>query len=42
MVLQYFLPQPGDVGVEIDLGGADGFVTEHGLDGAEVGTAFKQ
>ena len=41
-MLQNLLPQCGGVNVGIDFGGAYGLVAEHGLDGAKVGTAFKQ
>ena len=42
MVLQDFLAQMAAVQMHVDFGGADVFVAEHGLDGAEVGTPFEQ
>ena len=37
-----FLSQMGGVDVGVDLGGGYGFVTQHGLDSAEVGASFEQ
>ena len=42
MVQENFLTQMGGVDVSVDLGGGNGLVTKHGLDGTEVGTAFEQ
>lgn len=42
MVLQDFLAQMAAVQMHVDFGGADVFVAEHGLDGAEVGSALEQ
>ena len=40
MVLENFVAETVGVGVEIDFCGADLFVTQHSLDGTEVGTTF--
>ena len=42
MVFQDFLAQMAAVQMHVDFGGADVFVAEHGLDGAEVGSALEQ
>ena len=42
MVLQDFLAQMAAVQMHVDFGGADVFVAEHGLDGAEVASALEQ
>ena len=42
MVLQDFVAQAGSVDVDIDLSGRDALVSQHLLDGTQVGAAFKQ
>lgn len=42
VVFDDFLPQQIAVDVGINLGGADAFVSQHTLDGTQVGTAFEQ
>ena len=37
-----FVAEDGAVEVEVDFGGLDAFVTEHLLDGAQIGAAFEQ
>ena len=40
MVLEDFVAEAVGIGMEIDFCGADLFVTQHSLDGTEIGTAF--
>jgi hypothetical protein len=42
VVHQYLFTQSGAVDVQVYLGGGNGFVTEHLLNGTQVGPAFKQ
>ena len=42
MMLHDFLSQSMGVGMKIDFGGADGFVSKHGLNGPQVGSPFEQ
>lgn len=42
VVHQYLFAQSGAVDVQVYLGGGNGFVTEHLLNGTQVGSAFKQ
>ena len=42
MMHQYLLSQMGGVDVCVDLGGGNGLMPQHGLDGTEAGTTFKE
>ena len=42
MVLDDFLTQARTVNVGIDFGSGNAFMSEHGLDGAKVGSTFQQ
>ena len=42
MMLEDFGAESGGVHMEINLGGGNAFVSEHHLDGAEVGPAFEE
>ena len=42
MVHEYLFTKVGGVNVCVYLGGGDGFVTEHSLDGTQIGTSFEQ
>ena len=41
-MFQDFLTQMSGVDMGVDLGGGNGFVTKHRLDGTQIGTSFKQ
>lgn len=41
-MLYYFTPQHVPVDVGIYFGGGNGFVSEHTLDGTEIGPSFQQ
>ena len=42
VMLYYFTPQHVPVDVGIYFGGGNGFVSEHTLDGTEIGPSFQQ
>lgn len=42
VVKKNFLAKMSGVDMSVDLGGSNGFVTQHGLDSTQIGTPFKQ
>jgi hypothetical protein len=42
MVFQDFLPKGGRIYVGIDFCGTDAFVSQHGLNGTQIGPSLKQ
>ena len=42
MIHEYVAAQGGGIEMDIDLGGGDGFVTEHLLYGSQIGATFKE